>query len=130
MKTVREIQELSGDLWPDIDENFNEIRRQCAAQLQAQEQTHAAAMASLEEAHARELQDRDSAISEISATAQSLENLRLTMTAKVRSVLASGDPEQFAALAEEFLTPENEKRKAELEAEIAAKKAELEQLNS
>ena len=60
----------------------------------------------------------------IKTTLEQLEAFRVGMVAKVSAVLQSGDPEQFAALAVEFLTPEEEKARAEKLAKVEALKAE------
>lgn len=58
-----------------------------------------------------------------------LQGLYDRMVDKVDEVLASGDPDQYEALAVEFLTPEKEKEKQALEAEIAERQAKLAELN-
>ena len=65
---------------------------------------------------------------DLSAQVAALTTYRDAMVGKVQAALQSGDPAQFVALGVEFLTPEQEKRKAELAAEIAAKQAELQAL--
>jgi hypothetical protein len=47
------------------------------------------------------------------------------MVTKVSTVLQSGDPELLSALAVEFLTPEQEKKKAAIRAQIAELEAQL-----
>lgn len=47
------------------------------------------------------------------------------MVSRVTEVLQSGDPEQFAALAVDFLTPEQDKIRAEKMAQLESLKAEL-----
>ena len=54
-----------------------------------------------------------------------LESLKTTMVQKVQAALQSGDPAQFQALAVEFLTPEQDKQRAEKLAQLEALKAEL-----
>ena len=54
----------------------------------------------------------------VTAERNALDTLRATMTERVSSVLQSGDPAQYEALAAEFLTPAYTKRRAEL---LAAK---------
>lgn len=74
------------------------------------------ALKTAEEEHVTALAAKDV---EIAALAP-LRNLYDEMTAKVSSVLASGDPAQFVALGQEFLTPEKERRRAALQAQLAA----------
>lgn len=62
------------------------------------------------------------AVESLTAERDALASLRDDMTTKVITALQSGDPEQYAALGREFITPEIDKKRAEL----AAKKAEIE----
>lgn len=73
----------------------------------------------------KELAAKDEALASVSEVCQQLESLRTEMVTKVSSVLQSGDPEQYAALAVEFLTPEEEKKKAAIRAQIAELEAQL-----
>ena len=67
------------------------------------------------------LSERDA----LQASYSQLETLRTEMVTKVSTVLQSGDPELLSALAVEFLTPEQEKKKAAIRAQIAELEAQL-----
>lgn len=75
---------------------------------------------------AEEIQSVRNELAESQAAFTALDAFRVGMIAKVSSVLQSGDPEKFAALALDFLTPEQEKQRAEKIALIAKLQAELE----
>lgn len=81
-----------------------------AAELQVLQQKHDA----LELAQAGIDEDR----SEL-ATLRPLKTLHDTMVVKVQASLRSGKPEDFVALAQDFLADPIEKRRAELLAELA-----------
>ena len=85
---------------------------------------NAAAMAKLETIEATHAADLAAATAERDA----LRALKAEMEAKVMAALQSGDPEQFAALGVEFITPEQQKLKAEKLALIAQLQAEVEKL--
>jgi precorrin-4 methylase len=72
---------------------------------------------------AAHLATKDSELATTQAALTALEAFRDSMVEKVTTVLQSGDPEQYAALAVEFLTPEEEKIRAEKMAKIADLKA-------
>jgi len=68
----------------------------------------------------------------LTAEHTALESYKSTMESRVASVLSSGDPAQYEALAAEFLTPAEEKARlakvaqlAALQAQAAALEAEL-----
>ena len=62
---------------------------------------------------------KDATIAALTDQRNTLETLRVSMTERVASVLKSGDPAQYEALAAEFLTPEVEKKRAYLQAQAA-----------
>tara|TARA_R110000868_G_scaffold302692_2_gene563252 strand:+ start:1931 stop:2218 length:288 start_codon:yes stop_codon:yes gene_type:complete len=74
---------------------------------------------------AAHLAAKDAELVTTQAALTALEAFRDSMVAKVSTVLQSNDPEQFAALAVEFLTPEQDKVRAEKMAQLEALKAEL-----
>jgi len=61
----------------------------------------------------------------IEAQLSALATLQATMTAHVTAVLQSRDPAQYEALAIEFLTPEQDRIRAEKLAQLEALKTEL-----
>jgi len=65
MKTIQEIQSESGDLWPDIDEAINDVRRACAAELHQLHLSNAADINNLSLAHSKELEKRENLIAEL-----------------------------------------------------------------
>ena len=73
---------------------------------------------------------KDAELAATQSTLAQLESFRSSMVEKVTTVLQSGDPEQFAALAVEFLTPEEEKVRAEKMAKIADLKAQAEAIEA
>jgi len=74
---------------------------------------------------AAQVSAKDAEIATLTASLTALESFRDEMVQRVSAVLQSGDPAQFEALAIEFLTPAEEKIRAEKLAQLAALKAEL-----
>ena len=113
MKTVREIQSSAGNLWPDIDEAMNDIRRDCAAQLQAQGKDHEAALITI-------ATDHQTAIEKLEAT------IALYQSAKDALKSAIADPEKddkatvqaIVELVTEAEKPEIDRRREYLLAEL------------
>lgn len=90
------------------EEQYNDVLRSTAAELQA-----------LKIAHAEAIAAKDEMISALQA-------LKTEMIQKVTAALQSEDrAAQFTALAVEFLTPEQERIRAEKLAQLEALKAEL-----
>ena len=75
-------------------------------------------LATIEAEHAAEL-------ATITAQLAALTELQTTMTARVMTALQSGDPAQYEALGREFVTPEQDRIRAEKLAQLNALKAEL-----
>jgi len=96
------------------EEQYNAVLISTAAELQA-----------LTIAHAETIAAKDAEIATLSASLTALETFRDEMVQRVSTALQSGDPAQFEALAIEFLTPAEEKIRAEKLAQLAALKAEL-----
>ena len=70
-------------------------------------------------------QANDAVIADLNAKIVVLETLKKTMIQKVTDALQSGDPAQFQAIALDFITPEEEKIRAEKLAQLESLKAEL-----
>lgn len=69
--------------------------------------------------------EKDAEIATLTESLTALESLRDNMVSRVTEVLQSGDPEQFAALAVDFLTPAQEKLRSEKMAQLEALQAEI-----
>ena len=112
-----------------------------ASDLQAEKDRSAIALKNLRDSAASDLQaekDRgkvalDQAkadLAEANVKVATLEAFRVAMVKKVQDALASNDPAQIVALGVEFLTPEQEKKKAALAATIAKAQAELDAIST
>lgn len=80
--------------------------------------------------HATVIATKDAEIKSLKTELAEMVAFRIAMTTKVSTVLQSGDPAQYEALAVEFLTPAQEKARQKLEAEIAASKAKTAELEA
>lgn len=90
-----------------LADHLPEINAAAVAKLETIEATHAAEIATLQ--------------TQLAA----LTDLQTSMTARVTAVLQSGDPLQYEALGREFVTPEQDRIRAEKLAQLNALKAEL-----
>jgi hypothetical protein len=70
------------------------------------------------------LATKESELAQLQADYASLNAFKTAMEQQVSAVLQSGDPAQYEALAKDFLTPAEEKARAEKLARVAALKAE------
>ena len=96
------------------EDQYNAVLISTAVELQA-----------LTIAHAESIAAKDAEIDTLTASLTALQNFRDQMVQRVSAVLQSGDRTQYQALAIEFLTPAEEKIRAEKLAQLAALKAEL-----
>ena len=125
MKTIREIQDASGDLWPDIDEAFNDIRRDAAASTKAtlddkdasHEETitkmktdHEAALALEKDVSAAKLKEADGTIATLQASLATVTSERDTLAASLAGLegrskmLAEAARAELAATSNDFAT--------------------------
>jgi protein-disulfide isomerase-like protein with CxxC motif len=93
---------------------------------------HAEAVDTMTTDHAAAIAAKDAEIAQLTSDFAALNAYKTAMEERVSTVLQSNDPAQYVALAEDFLTPAQEKARAEklahvqaLEAEAAALKIEL-----
>lgn len=103
-----------------------------ATHVQSQLDQAVARIAEMAAEHAAELAAKNAEISAAKQAYDDLAAFKAAMEQRVSSVLQSGDPAQYEALAREFLTPAQELERqaklaklAEIEAEAAALKSEL-----
>jgi hypothetical protein len=75
--------------------------------------------------HAQAIASKDAEIVALQQAVATLETLKTTMETRVSTVLQSGDPLQYEALAKDFLTPVEEKERLEKLARLEALRAEV-----
>ena len=80
--------------------------------------------------HAEAIAAKDAKIAALGAVIAKLESLKTTMETQVASVLKSGDPAQYEELARSFLTPAEEKARAEKLARAETLRAEAAKLEA
>jgi len=103
------------------EEQYNAVLRSTAAEMQSLIHAHAAALAAKDEEIAQITTARDSA----RAAFEEKSAYQTAMEERVSAVIQSGDPAQYEALARDFMTPAQEKERAEKMAQLEALKAEL-----
>jgi hypothetical protein len=81
-------------------------------------------VAGIEAEHAAAIAAKDAEIAQLTSDYAELSAYKTAMEERVSTVLQSNDPAQYVALAEDFLTPAQEKAQQEKLARIAALKAE------
>lgn len=103
-----------------------------AAELEKQRDAATARIDTLAQEHATAIAAKDAELATIRAALEEKQAYQAMMEERVATVLQSGDPAQYEALAQEFLTPAQELARkaklaelAEIEAKAAALKAEL-----
>lgn len=109
-----------------INADKQELEQQHAAVLAEKD----AALADKDTEHAAVIAAKDAELAAAKKAFDELSAFKTAMEQRVSSVLQSGDPAQYEALAREFLTPAQEKARQEKLAQIAKLQAELAALES
>jgi len=127
MKTVREIQAAAGALWPDIDEALNDIRRQCAAELQSVKAGHATELAN-------SATTKDTEIAALKAAAETTAKRTARSLADATALLDETSAAKLKAGITKIIafgqSPEKARRIDEKEAALAQVQAELDTLKA
>lgn len=103
---------------------------QIATETQDRLDQATARIASLAGEHAQAIAAKNVEIAALQQSVADLQTLKTTMETQVATVLQSGDPAQYEALARAFLTPAEEKARLEKLARAEALRAEAAQLEA